>query len=221
MRIRRDSLFVSSVLFTIALASLTPAFWANVLTARDKIALANLDAGYRASAGTMSDLSIACLAIILIGLIVTWTGYIKRERWTWLVMFILVWVWAFPLLALPPFKALFEGRMVLTHSEWLYSAIYQPGLPRIWAESVLIFLLMVIALLLPVKSFFFISEIQEPSHRLSPRLIGLSVMGVLVIIIALFAWIRLGVLYEIPLTELNSAQQLPAPPPPPTPCKAQ
>ncbi len=59
MRIRRDSLFVSSVLFTIALVCLIPAFWANVLTPHDKIWLAKLDAGYRAAAGTMSDLSVA------------------------------------------------------------------------------------------------------------------------------------------------------------------
>ena len=221
MRLRADSVFISSALFTIALLCLIPAFWANVLTERDKIWLAKLDAGYRLAAQTMSDLSIVCLAILLIGLIVIWTGYMKRTRWTWLVMFIVVWVWAFPLLVLPLLTALSKRRIVLTFSEWLYNAIYQPGSPRTGAESVLIFLSMVIALLLPIKSFFLSKEIPEPSHRLSPRLIGFSVIGVLVVMIALFAWLRLGVLYEIPLNELSSAQQLPAPPPPPNPCKAQ
>jgi hypothetical protein len=217
MRIRHDSVFISSVLFTIALVCLIPTFWRNVLSAGDKTWLAKLDAGYRAAAGTMSDLSVASLAIILIGLIVIWTGYIRRTRWTWLVMFIVVWVWAFPLLVLP----LFKGRIVLTFSEWLYSAIYQPGSPRIWAESVLIFCLMLIALVLPMKSFLSLKETRKQSPRLSTKLIGFSVMGLVVIMVGLFAWIRLGVLYEIPITELNSAQLLPAPPPPPpTPCKA-
>jgi len=217
MRIRADSVFISSVLFTIALLWLIPAFWANVLTERDKISLAKLDAGYRLAAQTMSDLSVACLAMIAIGLIVTWAGYIKRARWTWVVMSIVVWVWAFPLLVLP----LFKGRIDLTLSEWLYSAIYQPGSPRIWAEVVLIFLLMVIALLLPIKSFFLVREIQKPIHRPSPKLIGGSAVTVLLSMIALLAWIHFRV-YEIPPAELSSWQQLPPPPPPPqTPCKVQ
>jgi hypothetical protein len=103
----------------------------------------------------MSDLSVVCLAIILIGLIVIWTGYVKRARSAWFVMFVVAWIWAFPLLVLP----LFRGRVVLTFSEWLYDAIYQPGSDRTWAELVLIFLLMVIALLLPIKSFFLVREI--------------------------------------------------------------
>ena len=92
MRIRADLVFISSVLFTIALVCLIPAFWANVLTERDKTWLVKLDVGYRLAAQTMSDLSVVCLAIILIGLIVIWTGYVKRARSTWLVMFIIVWV---------------------------------------------------------------------------------------------------------------------------------
>jgi integrase len=33
--------------------------------------------------------------------IVAWTGYLNRIRWAWLVMFIIVWVWAFPVMILP------------------------------------------------------------------------------------------------------------------------
>ena len=214
MRIRRDSLFVSSMFFTIALLCLIPTFWANVLTGRDEMALWKLDAGDRHAAETMSQLSVASLAVILIGLIVVWMGYTKRERWTWPVMFILVWVWAFPLLVWPVVLPLF--RHTLMFSEWLYTAINHPGSARAWAESVLIFLLMVIALLLPIRRFFVVREVEEPIYRPSPRLIVSSFVGVLVIMIALFAWIRLGVLYEIPFTELNSTYRLPSPPAPPT-----
>ncbi|HLB89226.1 MAG TPA: hypothetical protein VJK29_16345 [Terriglobales bacterium] len=217
MRIRADSVFISSVLFTIALVCLIPAALRNALAGRDKMALASLDAGFRAEAQTAGYLGVACLAIILIGLIVIWTAYVKRARSAWLVMFVVAWIWAFPLFVWP----LFKGTVVLTFSEWLYSAIYQSGSPRIWAESVLIFLLMVIALLLPIKSIFLVREIEEPIHRPSPKLIGGSAVAVLLSMTALLAWIHFQV-YEIPPDALSSWQQLPPPPPPPqTPCKVR
>ena len=216
IRIRADSVFISSVLFTIALLGLIrPALWC-YFSGSDKVALAKLDVGFRAEAQMTHYLGVACLAIILIALIVIWTGYIKRARSAWLVMFVVTWVWAFPLFVLPIFK----GTIVLTLPEWLYSAIYQPGAPRIWAESVLIFSLMVVALLLPMKSIFLVRERPEPIHRPSPKLIGSSAVTVLLIVIAVLAWIHLRV-YEISPAELNSWQQLPAPQPPPNPCKAQ
>src|SRR6267154_2815526 len=144
MKIRTDSAFVTSALFTAALVFLVPTFWANLLTQHDKIWLVKLDAGQQAASRTMSDLSVISLGIILIALIVTWTGYTQRARWTWVVMFIVVWVWAFRLLVYP----LFEGKPDLSISEWLYTAIYQPGLARLWAKSVLIFLVMAVALFL-------------------------------------------------------------------------
>jgi hypothetical protein len=216
MRIRANTVFVSSGLFTVALTCLIPTFWKNVLTARDTVWLVKLEADYRLAVQTMSDLNVVCLAVTFIALIVIWSGYRKRERWTWFVMFILVWVWAFPLLALPPLKALFEGRLSFTLPEWIHSAIYQSGLPRIWAESVLIFLLMVVALVLPIRSFFFLKEMQPPHHSLSTRLIGLSAVGVLVVTVALLTWIRVGVIYELPVSWPNSARQLPPAPAPPT-----
>ncbi len=211
MRIRPGSVFVSSVLFTISLVFLIPMFWANVITGRDKIWLAKLEDGYRLAAHRMSDLSVVCLAVILIGLIVLWTGYIKRARWTWVLMFIMVWVWAFPLLVLPLFQS---GHLSI--AEWLYTAIYYPGSAGSWPP--LIFLLMVIALLLPVKSFFFDAEVPRPIHRPSPKVIGGSAAVVLLTMAALLAWIRLRS-YEIPPAELFSWEQLPPPPPPPSnPC---
>jgi hypothetical protein len=114
------------------------------------MALEALDAGYRAAAQTMGDLGVASMAIIFIGLIVTWTGYVKRARWAWLVLFIVVWVWAFPVLVLP----LFQHTIGITLAQWLSDALHQPGPPRSWGEGLVIFSLMVVALILPVKSFF-------------------------------------------------------------------
>ncbi len=118
--------------------------------------LARVDSGDRLAIETRSDLSVVCLAIILIGLIVIWTGYLKRVRWTWAVMFIVVWVWAFPLLV----DADSSGTRVAV-SHHLSGSTRRSILSRIRARLgdrlVLLFLLMVIALFLPSKNSLFLT----------------------------------------------------------------
>jgi hypothetical protein len=221
MRVRTDSVFISSVLYTIALVSLVrPALW-NYYATSDKQILARLDPGLQADDQMAHLFGIACLTIILIGLIVVWTGYINRVRSAWLVMFALAAVWAFPVLVLP----FFQGRIVVALSEWIYTAIYQSGLERTATELILIFSLMVIALMLPIRSFFLANETgRNASHRPSVKLIsGLAVVAIIAGI-ALFTWIRVGAVYTIPADLLTSQLQqlVPNPPPPPSnPCKSQ
>jgi len=105
---------------------------------------------------------ITSLAIIAIGLIVTWAGYIKGVRWTWFVMFVIVWVWAFPVLLLPYLQL---WRNVVAITEWLPDAIKQSGPSRDFVEVVLIFVLMVLALVLPVKTLFLGAKGWLPSDR--------------------------------------------------------
>jgi hypothetical protein len=150
MRILRDVAFISSLLFTATLLCVVPWFWRAAQAGRDPGSIEGLDAGYRAAAHTMGDLGVACLAVISIGLVITWTGYVKRARPAWFVMFILVWVWAFPLLVLPVFQGTWVGRP----TDWASAALRRPGFERAFAESVLLFMVMVIALTLPIKSFF-------------------------------------------------------------------
>ena len=142
--------FISSLLFTTALLCVVPWFWRAAQAGHDSGSMEGLDAGYRAAAHTMGDLGVACLAIIFIGLIVTWTGYVNRARPAWFVMFVLVWVWAFPLLVLP----LLQGTMVVTLADWISGTLRGAGFERAFTESVLVFTVMVIALILPIKSFF-------------------------------------------------------------------
>ena len=215
MRVRADSVFISSVLHTVALFFLIrPALW-NYNSEADREILARLDAGFRAEAQTAHYLGIACLVLILIGLIVVWTGYVNRARSAWFVMFAITAGWAFPVFLLPLLLPLFQGRMVLGVSEWLYTAISQPGLPRTAAKLFLIFSFMVIALLLPIRSFFSTNTDDAASHRPSLKTISRFVTVALLTVIALFAWIRVGVVYAIPADMLNAARQLPNPPPPP------
>jgi hypothetical protein len=92
VKFRRDAVFVSSVLFTVAFACLIPPMWSNALAGRHT---QDLDAAWTAIARLIHELGIASLAIIFIGLIVKWMGYVNKIRWTWFVMFIIVWVGRF------------------------------------------------------------------------------------------------------------------------------
>jgi hypothetical protein len=94
------------------------------------------------------------LTIILIGLIVVWMGYLKTIRWTWPIMFIIAFGWAFAGFVLPMIRT--ERMMLATPlSELLVGARQYPGEFLDLFEPTISFALMVIALFLPVKAFFF------------------------------------------------------------------
>ena len=161
MKIRRDAVVVSSVLLTFALLWLVPPMldiarvtyqtryrditnYPDTAIPGDQVVIPNHEA----------PLGITSLVIIVIGLIVTWAGYIKGVRWTWFVMFVIVWVWAFPALIFPAF---YPGPKTLSIAQTLEitlaDAIGESGGARKFVEAVLIFLLMVVALVLPAKTF--------------------------------------------------------------------
>jgi hypothetical protein len=119
-----------------------------------------LDTAWRALARSDSIVGKLTLALVFIGLIVTWTGYLSKVRWTWFVMFILVSGLVFHPGILP----------VIMHPQWVVEAVYEFILEAAGKKPVtipwdmawravflpiLIFSLMVIAIFLPVKSFFF------------------------------------------------------------------
>jgi len=161
LKIRRDALAVSSILFTFALLVLVPQMniWAQALhqsrfrdiaycpdpaIPADQVVIPNYDA----------PTGITSLAIIAVGLVVTWAGYIKGVRWTWFVMFVIVWVWAFPVLVLPLFYPWPGASSILQSlAPTLESAIREKGIARYVVKTSLIFLLMVVALALPAKTF--------------------------------------------------------------------
>ncbi|MFZ0336598.1 MAG: hypothetical protein WAL45_01080 [Terracidiphilus sp.] len=100
---------------------------------------------------SFSEVGILTLVLILIGLIVTWTGYLNKVRWTWFVMVILASGLAIQLRVLP---FVMRPKVFLDLPKLLVDAWKGQSFARPFLEQVLIFLLMVIALLLPVKSFF-------------------------------------------------------------------
>ncbi len=149
--LRRDSSFISSVLFTIVLAYLVPSSWRAAMVLRDVKTLHELAPELQGYAYTLHLLGLAALTIIAIGLLVTWTGFVQSVRWTWFVMFAIVWLWVFPMTIVP----LFQHRLTETFPQWWYMAWGMPGDTRIWAENWAIFTTMLVALFMPVRSFFF------------------------------------------------------------------
>jgi len=171
--------------------------------------------GWNVAGQTAHLLGIACLAVIVIGLIVVWTGYIRRSRSAWLVMFVIVWLWAYPIFVLPFLRPVLRGRLSLPVSEVFYNAVSGPGFCRSMLNTGLIFSIMVIALALPIRNFLTRQGAEQSAYRASSGLITLCVSGVLIVVIALYAWIRVGFVYEIPVGDLDSTQRLAPPPPPP------
>jgi len=158
MKIRRDTVFISSVLFTIALLWFIPPCIQRVLDWRGSAG--ETDFGLRLYFREMRDFGIASLAIVLIGLIVTWTGYVKKVRWTWFVMLVIVWGWAFPDMAYPDFVyPWYNGAISIRDFPALILAAFgKPGAGRGLAHEMIIFVMMVIALVLPMKSFVWSGE---------------------------------------------------------------
>ncbi len=168
MRIRADSVFVSSVLHTIALLFLIQAALWNYVSGRHDASSAELDlTGWNVAAQTAHLLGVACLAVIVIGLIVVWTGYIRRSRSAWLVMFVIVWLWAYPIFVLPFLGPVLRGRLSLPVSEVFYNGVSGPGFCRSMLETSLVFSMMVIALVLPIRRFLMRQGAEQSVYRAS------------------------------------------------------
>jgi hypothetical protein len=145
LKIRRDRVAISSILFTLALLIPMPAMVGNAWTAPQTHFEV---AGRMGVPNYYAPIGFASLAIIVIGLIVTWAGYINGVRWTWFVMFLITWAWAFPVLVL----AEFHWRNMLPIAQWPPLALKGRGPQLGFAESLLTLLLMVLALVVPLKT---------------------------------------------------------------------
>jgi len=157
LRIRHDLVFISCVLFTVALACLIPIAWWNVQAGYGD--MGKLEAAWRALARSYSDVGKLELALIFIGLIVTWTGYLNKVRWTWFVMFILVSGLVFQPSIFP--VVMHPQWVAEAASEYILEAAGKRPVTTSWGMAwravflpISIFSLMVLALFLPAKSFF-------------------------------------------------------------------
>ena len=88
----------------------------------------------------------------MIGLIILWTGYRKKERWAWFVMLIILLCFIFPSNMLPLLL-----NMQTPDFEWSYwfQGIREGYRLSIWmGVEVLTFLVILVALLLQIEAFF-------------------------------------------------------------------
>jgi len=218
MRVRPDSVFVSSILHTIALLFFVhPVLWYYGAPS-DPAAMPELGPAFQGEMVADHRFGVASLAIILIGLIVVWTGYAKRSRPAWFVMFVIVWFWVFPVFIRP--SPLVRGYFTVTLSEFFYDAISGPGYATQVVRTILMFFIMVVGLALPMGRFFIARKANEPVHLPSKRLAVSLLIGIPAAALALYCWLRVGILYELPTSQLNTFMVAPPPPPPPPPSTA-
>jgi biopolymer transport protein ExbD len=178
MNVRFSTTSISALILSLCLVTSIPAALSNASTWNEL----TVKLPYGAMWNSLAPLGFAYLGIVAIGLIVLWTGYRKRERWAWFVIFIALWFFYFPSYVLPVL-------LQIQHFGWPYSlyllrafwaggwwycwiASLRPGSAvgiAHWPTAILIrpfeFLVMSIALLLPVKTIFWQPEPSQPEAR--------------------------------------------------------
>jgi hypothetical protein len=137
MRIRPSIFQVSSVLLTLGFLYLLPSS-INCIRTRD----------------SMTQIAgLAGLTLIIVALIVIWTGVAAGNWVAWVIMAVIVWVWALPALMWPVLR---HGRRWTLSElrEWGVIAWREGGFARTNLVSTAMFLLMLVGLVLPVRALF-------------------------------------------------------------------
>ena len=167
MRVRFSTTSISALLLSLCLVMPIPEALSNASTWNELA----IKLPFGAIWNYLAPLGLAYLGSAAIGLIVLWTGYRKRERWAWFVMLIALLFFYFPSYLLPVVLQsqrfgrpnllnLFEG---FSLGGWLHCWIgswrpnYTGSLACVPFEILirpLEFVVMSIALLLPIKAFF-------------------------------------------------------------------
>jgi hypothetical protein len=112
------------------------------------------------------------LGIVMIGLIILWTGYRKRERWAWFIMLIILLCFDFPSSVLPvlllirdqnyQWSILLDLFAPFREQGWWHCLAIKPAFYLVGIECLDVgisiglvrSLVMSVALLVPVKAFF-------------------------------------------------------------------
>lgn len=143
MKIRWNPTSISTALLSLCLATFIPgglrlaSTWRNLYFERQQ----NLAA----------PIGFCSLGFAIIGLIILWTGYRKRERWAWFALFILLLFHTFPLTVMPLFLYARDPGFAWAQ---FFNGMREGFMPAVWlAEGVVTFLVMLVALLMPVKTF--------------------------------------------------------------------
>jgi hypothetical protein len=148
LRIRPNIFQVSGFLLTLGVLRLLPSTiaWVRVR---------ELDIG--------QSFGFASLTVIIVALIVIWTGLAARNRVAWVIMAVIVWVWAFPIMMS---LVVSHPRVFLDWREWVAAAWRNDfSWPRILLVNTIMFLLMLVGLILPLRALFRIEQRDEQRDR--------------------------------------------------------
>jgi hypothetical protein len=157
MNIRRNATLIAALLMSLSLLLFVPGSLRSALTWKELY----IEAGGYKEQNLLMPLGFYSLAIEIIGFVVLWTGFRRKERWAWFVMLVILMFFVFPV------NVLWLLLSMRTPSfEWSYwfEGIRQGSWPSIsMATGLVAFFVMLGALLLPVKSFFWRSA--NPGNR--------------------------------------------------------
>jgi hypothetical protein len=161
MKIRWNTTLISTLLLSLCLVTLIPtalqfiSTWTKLYFEGDGFK----EQDYLMPIGCFS------LGFVMIGLIVLWTGYRKKERWAWFVMLILVLCYVFPGNVLPLLLINMQNGGV-QWSYWFGLSWLGDPVGMGFALGILNFLVMLVALLLPIKTFFWGSAFARSSPKI-------------------------------------------------------
>ena len=178
MKIRCSITSISALLLSLCLVISIPTALSQASTWNEPF----LRLPYGAIWNFLAPLGFADLGIVAIGLIVLWTGYRKKECWAWFVMLIILLCFSFPSFVLPVllqvrhfgWPILLDLFGAFRGGEWLHCWIvssrsnYCVGIECVQVlilSGLLNFLVMLVALLLPIKAFFWKPVPPQPGMR--------------------------------------------------------
>jgi hypothetical protein len=171
MKVRCNSILISALLLSLCLATLIPAALRNALTWKQLYL--EMGPGVQVENFVM-PFGFVYLGIVTIGFTVLWTGYRRGERWAWFIMLVILLFFSFPSAVLPvllqiraqnyQWSLLLDLLKASPTEGWRDCLTIRPACCEhavsigCMAAGMLIglltFLVMSVALLLPVKSFF-------------------------------------------------------------------
>ncbi len=141
MRIRPSIFQVSSVLLTLGFLYLLPSS-INCIRTRD----------------SMTQIAgLAGLTLIIVALIVIWTGVAAGNWVARVIMAVIVWLWALPALTWPVLRHGRRWTLGELH-EWVVIAWREDTFVRATLIDTVMFLLMLVGLVLPVRALYLIRK---------------------------------------------------------------
>lgn len=142
MKLRWNPVLISALLQSLCLLSFLPGGLRMASTWKQ----AYIDTGLGRESNLLAPLGFLSITLVCVGMIVLWTGYRKQEKWAYAVMVLLLFGYEFPITVLPALVSTYSFSDLLqsAHADFLGSMA---------ATGIFAFVVMTIALLLPVKSF--------------------------------------------------------------------